>query len=693
VEDGGQSTAEASAAPKSALRIPWGTALRVVASALLVLILIRATILLSITITAHSESWDLPSGPVLEQVLSSCQFQHTRRGDVDVEQMICPTRLPDRAFPQILRDAIIASEDARFFNHAAIDIRSTLRAAWHSMSGYRQGGSTITQQLARTLLLKKDDSLKRKTLEAAAAIRIFSMLRPEEILTRYMNVVPHARSMSGFDDPARHYFGVGVEDLNLAEAALLVGMLPEPNNRDPVADPGPAFSSAVAVLQRMAKHGKITAEDATEAEAELKRRIFHGKLRRGKARYARIEYRPYRDLAIREARANGIALRHNYRLVLFIDPEFQRALITQLCGIDGPHNAAGFFMQPSGEVLAVAGSCTYKGEWNRATDIKRSIGSTGKLFPLIGVHEAGVGLDRRASTRALRRSGWPGEPNSRCLKWRRVSLRYALDHSCNRPWAGTAERLGPRVNKIVRRFGLKDPKIPALVPLGGIYTSPMKLTQAYASLPNHGTLPQVRFLAAAIGPQGEVLGVPATKAEPRVMSPATATAVLRDLRGPVKRGTARKANSVHALVYGKTGTSSRNVDAVFVGLTRDFVGSIWLGHDRPARMPGVHGGGRPAKAFSNLTAFHYVKLAQARFAAKKADEEDLAFEKLKDLVPREQAVRQLAMLGSMLAACFLLGALFAARRPRPRRPTANNFHPPALKSMHPPARLPEDADN
>ncbi len=103
------------------------------------------------------------------------------------------------------------------------------------------------------------------------------------------------------------------------------------------------------------------------------------------------------------------------------------------------------------------------------------------------------------------------------------------------------------------------------------------------------------------------------------MSSATASSVLQALRGPVKRGTARGANSAHALVYGKTGTSSRNEDALFVGLTQDFVGSIWLGHDRPAPMPGVHGGGMPAKSFSKLTDFYYVRLAQDALRGKRGD--------------------------------------------------------------------------
>lgn len=639
----------------------WGSALRILFGAVLVAILARGAILLSITIFAHSNHWDLPSGAVLERVLASCQVMHVRRAGVDSEQMLCPMRHAPNDFPEVLRDALVASEDRRFFSHSAVDLRSTLRAVWHMTSGDRQGGSTITQQLARSLVLRKEDSFERKLLEAVLAIRIFSVLSREQILTRYMNVVPHARSMHGFDDPARYYFGVPAKDLTLAEAALLVGMLPEPNNRDPNRHPSEAIDGAVSVLMRMQAQQMISAEEAEAAKAQISHRVRNQDLRRGKATYARIEYRPYRDLALREARADGIALGKTYRLSLFIDPEFQKNLVAQLCAIAGGHEAAGFFMRPSGEVLATAGGCRYLGKWNRAADIGRSIGSTGKLFPLIGAHEGGIGLDRRVSTRPLRRSGWPREASSRCVARRSVSLKFALDYSCNRPWAAVAAHLGPRVQEIVGRFGLEPPKTPALVSLGGIYTSPMKLTQAYASLRNGGALPRPRFLAVAIGPKGNVLGVPKPAPETRAMTPATARAVLDDLRGPVRQGTARAANSPHALVFGKTGTSDRNVDALFVGVTQDFAGSLWIGNDNPSPMPGVHGGGAPARAFSKLTDFYYLRLAQARYERSLEQKEEGPLDRFGSYAPREQTIRQLAMLGSMLAASFLLAGLVATR--------------------------------
>ena len=655
----------------------WRTLLGVLGLAALV----WSGALLLVSTIAHSGRWDLPSGKLLETIQSSCQIEHVSRGSIAAEHMICPTRLDAYDFPQVLKDAVIASEDERFFSHGALEMRSTVRAAWQYFLGNRQGGSTLTQQLARTLLLKKEDSLQRKLLEAVLAVRLSAILSRPEILTRYMNVVPHARNMYGFDEPARYYFGVRVQELTLAEAALLVGMLPEPNNRDPNKNPGAALNGALAVVDLMLAQNKITQEAAEEAREELKRRVVGGRLRRGNELYARLEYRPYHDLALREARSSGIELPADYRLIVYMDGEFQQNLAAQICAIAGKHQSAGFFMRPSGEVLAVSGSCTYSGAWNRATDIARSIGSTGKLFPLIGVREASMSMRELVSTRPLRRPDWPSEVNRRCLKRRAVPLDFALEQSCNRPWTEIAMRLGERLNDIVKRFEIAPPGAPALVPIGGIHTSPMKLTQAYAALENDGILPPARFLVALIGAKGNVLGVPPTKERPRVMSPRTAAAVLQDLRGPVRRGTAHSANSVHALVYGKTGTSSRNEDALFVGLTRDFVGSFWLGYDRPAPMPGVHGGGEPAKAFAAMTDFHYLKLAQAELIAKREPKDD--WSEFRKIAPPEP-LRSALVFGVMLAMCLLLTR-------KPQRADANATAP-SLEDVKPAAPLPATAE-
>jgi membrane peptidoglycan carboxypeptidase len=218
-----------------------------------------AGMMVLVNTVVRSDYWHLPKDGLLQTILSLCQIEHSIRDGIETEHMICPTRHASYDFPQVLKDAVLASEDERFYFHGAVDPRSTARALWHSLLGDREGGSTLTQQLARSLLLKKEDSLRRKLLEAVLAVRIFSLLSREEILTRYLNAVPHARNMSGFDDPARYYFGVSVQELDLAEAALLVGMLPEPNNRDPLRAPAAAFRGATEVLDSMQRQRLITA--------------------------------------------------------------------------------------------------------------------------------------------------------------------------------------------------------------------------------------------------------------------------------------------------------------------------------------------------------------------------------------------------------------------------------------------------
>jgi membrane peptidoglycan carboxypeptidase len=232
---------------------------------------------------------------------------------------------------------------------------------------------------------------------------------------------------------------------------------------------------------------------------------------------------------------------------------------------------------------------------------------------MIAAHERPAILRKRYSTMALRDGDWPAEPNRRCAG--SLPLPYALALSCNRPFTWLAQDLGSGLTSIVKRFELKAPDSPLLVPLGGIETSPLLLTRAYASLANGGQLPPVRGLVAMLGRSGKVEFTAPEASSQSVMAPAIARAVLADLRGPVESGTARASHSRHAAVYGKTGTSTSNHDAWFVGITRDYVGTFWIGDDRPQAMPGVVGGGAPARAFGRVTDAWYVWQANLKAPA------------------------------------------------------------------------------
>jgi penicillin-binding protein 1A len=550
----------------------------------------------------------LPSGDVLRQALHSCQFVRFSHR----EFTLCPQRLRYRDFPKHLVDALVASEDRDFFEHGGINKGSIAHAALANLARsvrerrlvVRRGGSTITQQLARTLFLDERQGIGRKIEELALAPRIEAVLNKQQILAGYMNVVPHARGMNGFDAAARHYFGVPVGSIDVAEAAMLVGMLPAPNDRDPVRHPQAALDATLRVLERMNDQKVLGDAALKKAEQEVTARIHNRNLRRGRTAMLREETRPYRDLAVAEATERGALTSQDYRLITNMEPNLQARVVDATRRIAGRHQAAGVFIRPTGEVLGIAGSRDYvESSLNRAFQSRQPIGSTGKLFVLIAAHENGDDAKRHYPEKPIRNGGWPAEPNRQCRGDKTLVAAFA--DSCNRPFAWAARELGDKLTRVVDRFDLKAPDAPVLVPLGGIEATPLMLARSYAAVANEGGLPRVRAVIASLSHAGSVLYAPEPYAE-RVMSERTAQAMMRALRDPVRFGTARHAASKYAAVYGKTGTTNGDHDALFVGMTKDFVGAFWVGNDDNTGMRGVAGSGAPARAFAWVTDGYYA---------------------------------------------------------------------------------------
>ena len=263
----------------------------------------------------------------------------------------------------------------------------------------------------------------------------------------------------------------------------------------------------------------------------------------------------------------------------------------------------------------------------------------------------------------------PGLPNPTAMpEARHGHPRLRAGAVLQSPWTEVSMRLGQRVIDIVRRFDITPPNAPSLVPIGGVQTSPMKLAQAYASLENGGMLPQIRFLRAAIGPRGNIVGLPVRKDGPRVMSSATASSVLQALRGPVKRGTARSANSAHALVYGKTGTSSPQrgcpVRRPHPGHCRQHL--AWA---RPSGADAWRSRRRHAgKIILEADGTSTVRLAQTRYAAS----EEMAagaspWGKLKIFAARQPGIIAMIALGSLVALLLATGLVPPERARRGER--------------------------
>ena len=560
----------------------------------------------------------LPSGATLRAAMEQCQIARFSGRDF----ALCPRQLSFDEFPKHVIQAAIASEDRAFYSHSGVQpmsvagamARNVARSAMERRVVIRQGGSTITQQFARTILLDERPGFARKFSEVLLAPQIEAIWGKNEIIAGYLNVVPHARGLNGLDAAARYFFGVEISKVTVAEAALLIGMLPAPNLRDPTVDQDRAYEAGERVLERMHEQQMIGAAQLKRSTRELHTKIYENKLKRGTAEYERLEFRPYRDFVVDELAQRGVTLPEDYRLLTNMDPRLQPWTVEQTWDIAGDHQAAGVFLRPSGELLAISGSRDYaENSFNRAFKSARSIGSTGKLFPMIGAHERPSLLRKKYSTAPVRDGDWPSEPSKRCGGY--MNLQYALTHSCNRPFTWLAQDLGPGLTAIVKRFEIKPPDSPLLVPLGGIETSPLMLARAYASLANGGQLPKIRGLVALLSRSGRVEVAAPEPVSVSVMAPSVAKALLADLRGPVEHGTARNSNSRHTMVYGKTGTSTANHDAWFVGVTRDYVGTFWIGDDRPQTMPGMSGGGLPARAFARVTDAYYTWHTTAKVAA------------------------------------------------------------------------------
>jgi penicillin-binding protein 1A len=269
---------------------------------------------------------------------------------------------------------------------------------------------------------------------------------------------------------------------------------------------------------------------------------------------------------------------------------------------------------------------------------------------LIAAYEYGIDPKREFPSRSLDGGGWPAEPSGRC-RGRSMTLTDALTNSCNRPFTWAAYELAGKLKRIVYRFGLTPPGAPALVPLGSLETSPLQLARAYASVVNEGRVPRLRSLVAALGPRGNVLYAPVRYSR-AIMSPETAALVREALRKPVLLGTARNADSPHAVVYGKTGTTSHNRDALFVGVTEDYAGAFWIGDDNNKSMQGVHGSGAPARAFRWGTDAYYTSTAAS--ARARVLEEPAAWQAwipdfLQDRTVRYYVLLAFAALGTGLA--------------------------------------------
>jgi len=531
-------------------------------------------------------------------------------------------------YPEVLVHALLASEDTRFWWHPGVDPIGTLRALTINLLGGRvlEGGSTITQQLARSLYPERvgqGETLGRKWRELLVALQLEARFSKSELLLSYLNRV-YLGAGWGFEDASRRLFGKPAAKLDLEEAALLVGLLPSPNGNDPCVDPRAALKARNRVLDRMASSWRIGADRARRAR-RLPVRLATDACR-GEARFAAPFYvdqvrRDLSGLVGEEVAAEG-----NYLIDTHLDPELQklveRLLRERLDRAGSQQVGQGAVVvldSRSGGILAIAGGRDYQqSQFNRASMALRQPGSTFKLVPYLVALEGGSRPTDGVSCGPLR---WRGQMfDSGCGGT--ISLGRALAISSNTAALRIARKVGlEAVVSKARDLGISSPlaAVPGLA-LGQSEVTLLELTGAYAAVANDGVWhapSTIRRLTDAEGCSAEAEGAgekgcrsragrSTASAGRRVVKSATARSMQAMLRGVVRGGTGTAA-SLGGQEWGKTGTTNEARDLLFIGADprHHRVIGIWLGNDD----------NRPTRATSAMAAALWADIVRASEAS------------------------------------------------------------------------------
>jgi penicillin-binding protein 1A len=508
-----------------------------------------------------------------------------------------PLRLTD--LPTYLPAAAVSIEDRRFWHHPGIDMIGLARAAWTNLvAGHVvQGGSTITQQVAKNLFLTNARTFRRKVQELLLTLWLEHTFSKREILEIWLNRVYLGSGTWGVDAASRMYFGVSARRVTLWQAAMLAGLPRAPSRFNPRTDPGAAAARAREVLNAMVSTGAITAAEAQTASAQIAfpptPPLAAGWFADWAADQAQTLAPANADATLRttlDARLQAVA---------------ERNLVTLL---DGPGAAAGVTQgavvaldAATGAVRAMVGGRDYRqSSYNRAVLARRQPGSAFKPFTWLAALEKGVRPDDTVLDAPVRIGNWsPANFERRYLG--EITVEEALAQSINTAAARLLMQAGgPRpVAKLAASLGIAD-KLPndASLALGTGEVGLLELASAYAAFFNGGSR-VTPFGIEALRVDGHTID--ALHASPQAaIDPDLAAMMVRMLTAVVARGTGRAAAVPGHLVAGKTGTTQDYRDAWFVGCIDGEIIGIWLGNDDNRPMKSVQGGSLPARLFHDI---------------------------------------------------------------------------------------------
>lgn len=538
--------------------------------------------------------------------------------------------------PPHVQNAFVAIEDSRFYEHHGIDIKAIFRALYKDIlaGGKVEGGSTITQQLAKNVFLSNEKTLLRKTKEAIISINLERKYSKKKLLELYVNQIYFGHGAYGIETASQLYFNKSVSELTLEEGALLAGIPKSPTYYSPITNVEKSRERRNLVIDVMQKRGFITAEEAVRAKGK----IISLNISEDKRNPA---YATYIDMVMEEAKqrfnlTNEELMTGGYTITVPIHSETQQMAYElfkkdeYFPGTD--ENAEGAFVlmdANNGGVLSVIGGRSYVSKGMNRVVVKRQPGSTFKPLAVYGpaleekeYHPYSMLVDKPISY------GDYIPKNHTGVYQGKITMYEALIQSANAPAVWLLDKIGIDVGKkYINKAGLSIPDQGLAIALGGLKEgiSPLEMTKAYRAFAKEGKVVEPFFIKKMVNRDGEVIASVNIE-ELEVFSPQTAWYVTRMLEGVVDEGTAR-SGQYNGRLAGKTGTTSfigvkgATRDAWFVGYTPNVVGALWMGYDTTDKEHYLkHGSAYPTRLFKKILTTSSLDQT-ARFVAPKGVEE------------------------------------------------------------------------
>ena len=509
--------------------------------------------------------------------------------------------------PKHVQQAFIAIEDNRFYEHSGIDYRGTARALVSTLSGREvQGGSTITQQLAKNAFLTQERSIVRKIKEAFIAKELEHKYTKDEILTMYLNQIYLGQGAYGIESASMYYFGKHVQNLDVAEAATLAAIPKSPNYYNPFENPKESKSRQELVIDQMVKYGFISADSATKAKAK---KLVYSTSHKQKNNPRGYFFDMISQKVIAEVGADAL-YKGGLKIYTTLDMDMQIAAEKAMHHLPSYYTDGNKLTQPQMALAAVDPKTGYvkamiggrgQDKFNRATLAVRQPGSAFKPFVYLtamqnGFTPASIIEDKEEEFA----KGW--KPQNSDMQWHgKVSLRTALKRSFNVPTIKLAREVG--VDKIVanvEKMGISTlvdsgaySDVNLAMALGGLSkgVNPLEMASAYGVFATNGLYSKPIALLKIVDREGKVLYQAKTQTK-RVVDAASAYLTTNMLQDVLVSGTAG-GMGIGRPAAGKTGTTDTYIDAWFVGYTPDLSTAVWVGDDNNKPMQRMYGSGAP----------------------------------------------------------------------------------------------------